>query len=234
MERDTIKETIGRRIQAIREERGETQQMLADALGVDRQVVKTWECATRHVKAPDLLALADHYDCTVDYLLGRDENPTRDADLQAMCHYTGLSEAGLQQLWAHNADEDRGGAYVDFLNFILTETTMDEVIGLIYNAVFYRDQHKNLPAYYLIQAAGWANEHQIPEGMALVPAPAAKEYSIDHASFVFREALTGFVEQWNIHDGYFEKLQKEYEEFEAHKKQYEMERKQEAEHGEHR
>ena len=111
---------------------------------------------------------------------------------------------------------------------------MDEVSGLIYNAVFYRDQHKNLPAYYLIQAAGWANEHQIPEGMALVPAPAAKEYSIDHASFVFREALTGFVEQWNIHDGYFEKLQKEYEEFEAHKKQYEMERKQEAEHGEHR
>ena len=74
MERDIIKETIGRRIQAIREERGETQQMLADALGVDRQVVKTWECATRHMKAPDLLALADHYDCMSFCLLLLDES----------------------------------------------------------------------------------------------------------------------------------------------------------------
>ena len=210
MERDTIKETIGRRIQAIREERGETQQMLADALGVDRQVVKTWECATRHVKAPDLLALADHYDCTVDYLLGRDENPTRDTDLQAMCHYTGLSEVSLNRLNYEFNQEHTGDVFIDVLDYILRDYTMRDIGKLVYDAVCLRDLSKDLPIDYVEQGIDWANSHELPAGFDIVEAPKAKEFSVEHAAFVLRDAINRFVEMWHGHETYrAEMLQRE-------------------------
>ena len=202
MERDIIKETIGRRIQAIREERGETQQMLADALGVDRQVVKTWECATRHVKAPDLLALADHYDCTVDYLLGRDENPTRNADLQAMCHYTGLSELSLNRLNYDSSLEHTGDLFIDFQDYILRDYTMRDIGKLVYDAVCLRDMSKDLPIDYVEQGIEWVNRHKLPEGFDIMEAPRAKEFSIEHAAFVLRDAINRFVEMWHGHEAY--------------------------------
>lgn len=230
MERDTIKETIGRRIQAIREERGETQQMLADALGVDRQVVKTWECATRHVKAPDLLALADHYDCTVDYLLGRDENPTRDADMQAMCHYTGLSEETLKKI-----SFDKGCfGYTDLLEAILNDDTMYDVSHTVYEAVKLRDYCKTLPDDFMLDILSGKEKSITPEGMVMISAPDAKELYTKYAADVFRDRLIRFVNEWeipqSIHD--YEAFMREamIESFkeEEHKQQKELE------HGEHR
>ena len=101
MERDKMMALLGHRIQTIRKSRGESQAELGKALGIHREVIKTWEDGTRQIKAPDLIALADYFDCTIDFLVGRSDNLTRDKDVQEICDYIGLSAATVNYL--HNA-----------------------------------------------------------------------------------------------------------------------------------
>ena len=62
-------------LKAIRNERGISQQTLAVALGITQQSVNKYE---NHKIEPDintLIAIANYFDVTVDYLIGRtDEN----------------------------------------------------------------------------------------------------------------------------------------------------------------
>lgn len=60
---------ISDRIQALRKAKGITQEQLADAVGVSRQAVSKWEAEQ---SAPDLeriVAMAEYFDVTTDYLL---------------------------------------------------------------------------------------------------------------------------------------------------------------------
>lgn len=60
---------ISDRIQALRRSKGVTQEQLADAVGVSRQAVSKWEAEQA---APDLeriVAIAEFFDVTTDYLL---------------------------------------------------------------------------------------------------------------------------------------------------------------------
>jgi len=115
---DKMKESLGRRIQEIREANNESQNDLAKALGIDRQVVKTWEAGTRHIKAPYLIALADHYDCTIDFLVGRSDNPSRNKNIQEICEYTGLSQWSIEELHRCKNDPERK-AYIETVNALL-------------------------------------------------------------------------------------------------------------------
>ena len=62
-------------LKAIRHARGISQQTLANAMGITQQSINKYE---NHKIEPDidtLIALADYFDVTVDYLIGRtDEN----------------------------------------------------------------------------------------------------------------------------------------------------------------
>lgn len=60
---------ISDRIQSLRKAKGITQEQLADAVGVSRQAVSKWEAEQ---SAPDLervVAMAEYFDVTTDYLL---------------------------------------------------------------------------------------------------------------------------------------------------------------------
>lgn len=64
------------RIRQLRIDKGLTQQELADTLGITQQAVGRWE---RGLATPDtstLPRLADFFGVTVDYLLGRTDEPT--------------------------------------------------------------------------------------------------------------------------------------------------------------
>lgn len=51
----------------------------------------------------DVLAkLADYYNVSADYLIGRDSEPSRNADLKAVCKYTGLSGKSVNQIISAN------------------------------------------------------------------------------------------------------------------------------------
>ena len=64
--------TIGERLRILRKEQCITQQQLADQAGISRSNINTWESG-KSLPLPDgLIALADCFGCTVDYLLGRE------------------------------------------------------------------------------------------------------------------------------------------------------------------
>lgn len=82
-------------LKLIRNSRGISQQTLANAIGTTQQSVNMYE---NHKIEPDistLIALADYFDVTVDYLIGRtDENnqPLCDSD-SLLSKYSRLNKA---------------------------------------------------------------------------------------------------------------------------------------------
>ena len=63
------------RIRALRLERKTTQEALGKDLGVAKQTVNAWEVTDKVPQLDRLCLLADYFDVSVDYLLGRTDNP---------------------------------------------------------------------------------------------------------------------------------------------------------------
>lgn len=75
-----------------------TQQEAAEKIGVTRQNVGRWLAG---INVPDIEALekiADAYEVSTDYLLGRTTVKTPNIELKAICDYTQLSETTIQHL----------------------------------------------------------------------------------------------------------------------------------------
>lgn len=75
---------LGRKIRALRKNKGITQDELAKALGITPQAVSKWERGLALPELPLIPALADHLECTIDALLreerGLAENPPATAE----------------------------------------------------------------------------------------------------------------------------------------------------------
>ena len=89
---------IGERIRALRESKGLSQQAVAEALQIKRESINSWENGLRDLKTASIVALADYFGVSTDYLLGRTECKSPDIDVQAICKKTGLSEAAVSTL----------------------------------------------------------------------------------------------------------------------------------------
>lgn len=89
---------IGERIKELREISGTTQQTLADALHVKRETINMWENGGRDLKTGYICDIADYFNISADYLLGRAECKTLDRDIQNACEVTGLSEEAIKVL----------------------------------------------------------------------------------------------------------------------------------------
>lgn len=64
-----------RRIRDLREDNDLTQQDIADILCVEQTTYSKYERGVHNIPAEILIKLADYYDTTIDYLLGRIDNP---------------------------------------------------------------------------------------------------------------------------------------------------------------
>ena len=90
---------ISDRIQALRKSKGISQEQLADAVGVSRQAVSKWESEQASPDLERIVAMADYFDVTTDYLL-RGIEPAKEQkrrfDARALCIIsTALNTAGL-------------------------------------------------------------------------------------------------------------------------------------------
>lgn len=90
---------VSDRIQALRKSRGITQEQLADAVGVSRQVVSKWEAEQASPDLERIVAMAEFFDVTTDYLL-RGIEPAKEkkgrADARTLCIVsTAVNAAGL-------------------------------------------------------------------------------------------------------------------------------------------
>ncbi|MCI8667321.1 MAG: helix-turn-helix transcriptional regulator [Dorea sp.] len=59
------------RIKDLREDSDISQKQLADVLGISQRAYSHYENGTRKIPLDILLSLADYYNCSADYLLGR-------------------------------------------------------------------------------------------------------------------------------------------------------------------
>ena len=91
---------ISDRIQSLRKARGITQEQLADAVGVSRQAVSKWEAEQSVPDLERIVAMAEYFDVTTEYLL-RGIEPAPDVRAprtspRTMCIIaTALDAAGL-------------------------------------------------------------------------------------------------------------------------------------------
>lgn len=92
---------ISDRIQSLRKAKGITQEQLADAVGVSRQAVSKWEAEQSVPDLERVVAMAEYFDVTTDYLLrGIEPAPKRESGSRVsprtMCIIaTALDVAGL-------------------------------------------------------------------------------------------------------------------------------------------
>ena len=71
------KEFFSKRISSLRTQKNLTQQQLAAAVGLKNTAISMIESAQRAASIEVVYALADYFDVSIDYLVGRSEDPTR-------------------------------------------------------------------------------------------------------------------------------------------------------------
>lgn len=68
---------IGERIKELRLEKKVTQKEIAEGIGVSSVSVQRFEYGSVRPSLDTLIALADFFDVSLDYLVGRSDNPRR-------------------------------------------------------------------------------------------------------------------------------------------------------------
>ena len=63
---------FGERLRALRQEKGIGPVELAKALGVSKSMISFWECGVNEPTLSRLVAIADFFGVTIDYLAGRE------------------------------------------------------------------------------------------------------------------------------------------------------------------
>ena len=89
-----------------------TQQRLAEAIGCSRQTVSLYANGNASPDAEKLKLIADFFHVSTDYLLGRTNAKTQNADLRAICDYTGLSEGSVNTLYSWQENKKRMGELI--------------------------------------------------------------------------------------------------------------------------
>ena len=75
---------LGDRIKTLRNKRGLSQQELANALNVSKSSVAMWETNKREPDTNMLVNIADFFNCSLDYLLGRSDTEIDDSVLDKL------------------------------------------------------------------------------------------------------------------------------------------------------
>ena len=70
-----ISDKVGKILKKLRTERGLTQEDLANMLNIKRQTYSAWERGIANPDIETISFLADFYNVSTDYLLGKTENP---------------------------------------------------------------------------------------------------------------------------------------------------------------
>lgn len=157
-----IRKVFGERLLNLREERGETQDQLAKAVGITRQSLSRYETNERTPNIELIYNIAKHYEVSADYLLGLSDVKSLDNRVQAACEVTGLNDDSVITLSKISKDtfndchEDLKRD--DIINACITHpmfsAVIDSIIQLIRDADSYKvsllfeDEAKRNEIYY--------------------------------------------------------------------------------------
>ena len=95
---NNIKEVIKTRLNTLIALNETKQKDLAAVLGVKDNVISYFCSGARTPNIEQLNLLSDYFNVSLDYLVGRSDIKTPNADIRAVCEYTGLSEKAIDTL----------------------------------------------------------------------------------------------------------------------------------------
>lgn len=90
--------TFQRRLRELLDREGETQQKLAEAVGVSRQAIGQWKDGNTLPDVNSLTKIADYFKVTSDSLLYEDRSESLNIDVQRIHEVTGLSDNAIDAI----------------------------------------------------------------------------------------------------------------------------------------
>lgn len=139
----SVRQVFAERLIQLREESGLSRQQVADDLQISRASLEYYEKEKRAPDIETLYNIAEYFHTSADYLLGRTPNKTIDAELQAACEYTGLSEKAIENIC--KMSKKTFGFWFLTLQFLI-ENALSDSCENNEDSLIYR-----LTAYYYVQ-----------------------------------------------------------------------------------
>lgn len=129
------------RLRKLIEENNISKNQLSEEIGVSRQAISQYCDGSTIPNADKLLKIAEFFNVSLDYLVGRTENFTTDNELRFVCDYTGLNEEAIQKLQKLKGfcSVVLKGSYSyfygcgDFINFLLQHLKEEKFFQDIHN-----------------------------------------------------------------------------------------------------
>lgn len=123
--------TLGEKITDLRKKRGLSQEDLAITLGVSRQAVSKWEVGDATPDTEKVVALAEYFDVTTDWLL-RDLAPQQSSSGGKDAHMSpAQARAGAPLLLCMTLGGSACGLFLLFYGRFVSTSTVPSVIGVI-------------------------------------------------------------------------------------------------------
>ena len=107
---------------------------LRQYLGVTSQTISQFKLGTTLPKTENLIRIADFFNVSVDYLLGRTNTASQDVAIQAVCSTTGLSQAAVEKLALWTSDDDKRKLWADYLSYYITSPDFEKALEYINKA----------------------------------------------------------------------------------------------------
>lgn len=105
---------------------------LAAQLGLSRQAVSLYTDGSTLPNAEKLGLIADYFQVSTDWLLGRTEVRSPDAEKQAVCNYLTLSEGAVDALRLKDDGGELDGARHFFFDLLLNDLCFSEFVDKAY------------------------------------------------------------------------------------------------------
>ena len=143
--------TGSRRLKALREEKELSHQKLSEITEINKQSLINYERAGKEegseyatradafggMSVNNAVALAKTFGVSTDYFLGLSDIKSPDADIQAICTYTGLSEKAVKQLHENqNSLDPECKKEAGAISALLENKTGRQTLNNLYNYLF--------------------------------------------------------------------------------------------------
>ena len=96
---DSCNHIFPSRLRELMKKYKKTQDDLAEAINITRQSVSQYMDGSTLPRLDKFLLIAEYFNVSTDYLLGKVGEPTTDVNIQQFCEYTGLTENSVTKLW---------------------------------------------------------------------------------------------------------------------------------------
>lgn len=124
-------------LKAARKKSGKTQKEVADSLGVGQSTYKNYECGLREPNGDTVVALANLFGVSTDYLLGRPDAKPPEEPLDEFArkeHLKSLEKVFMKKYLA--LTEEQRDKVLDFLRGVLAEETAAQASKLKMSRVY--------------------------------------------------------------------------------------------------